>query len=101
VRSLVLDQVGSEGSDACVQDFHLPEISAGMREVLYPGAKRTWQPAEAIYDIIDARSQVCAPVGSWRAASPSLRRRQPPLTIRCAPPAGQVSSRCARCVTDV
>ena len=57
VRSLVLDQVGSEGSDACVQDFHLPQICAGMRGVLYPGAKRTWQPAEAIYDIIDARSQ--------------------------------------------
>ena len=82
MRSLVLDQVGSEGSDACVQDFHPPEISAGMREVLYPGAKRTWQPAEAIYDS-STRARRCAP--PW--ARGVLHRRRFAAASRRSPSA--------------
>jgi len=59
VRNLVrVDGLaGSEGSDACVQDVHLPQVTGGMGHVLYPGAKAAWEPAEALYDIIDARAE--------------------------------------------
>ncbi|KAL1510670.1 hypothetical protein AB1Y20_006967 [Prymnesium parvum] len=57
VRSRVLEQVGSEGSDVCVRDVHLPLILAQLRRLAPREGRQPWGLAEAVYDIIDARGE--------------------------------------------